>query len=282
MTRLPAFLADLLRRTPEQQRLLPLTERGVEAARLASVCREARCPNRKECYARGEMTFLILGKVCTRGCPFCGISAGTPVPPDPDEPRRLAAAVASLPLSRVVITSVTRDDLPDGGASHFAACHEALSLIGRPLEIELLLPDFGGDPAAPAVATSFHPSVAGHNIETVPRLYPSLRPGGDYRRSLGLLEQLSTMGLRVASSLMVGLGEHPGEVVAAMKDLRLAGCTRIVIGQYLPPTPRHHRVADYVTPETFDDYRREGYSLGFEAVMAGSLARSSLSQAGAG
>jgi lipoic acid synthetase len=224
------------------------------------------------------MTFLVLGTICTRGCPFCAIAGGSPLPPDPEEPGRLAAAVAALGLSRVVVTTVTRDDLADGGASHIAACHGAIAASLAGVRVELLLPDFRGEMAAVTAATVFRPDTAGHDVETVPRLYPFLRPGGDYRRSLRVLEALASLGLTVRSALMVGLGESQPEVLTVLGDLRAAGCSEVVIGQYLPPSSRHVPAASYIAPETFDEYRAEAYSLGFRGVVAEPLARSSMRQ----
>jgi lipoic acid synthetase len=242
---------------------------------LATVCEDARCPNGPECFARGTATFLILGDTCTRRCGFCAVGRGTPAPPDADEPRRVARAAADLGLSYVVITSVTRDDLADGGASHFALTIEAVRAALPAVPVEVLVPDFGGNPAALDAVLAGGPAVLNHNVETVPRLYAVVRPGAVYERSLGLLRRASAAGLPVKSGLMVGLGETPDEVAAVMDDLRGAGVTLLTIGQYLRPTRDSLPVARYVTPGEFDIFARLGYEKSFRHVASGPLVRSS-------
>lgn len=253
------------------------TQQVLTRERLHTVCRSAACPNRGECYARGTATFLILGDRCTRNCRFCAVEGGAPVPPDPDEPERLASAAQQLGLKFVVITSVTRDDLPDGGASHFARCIQAIRACGSDVRVEVLTPDFGGDAHSLDTVLAAAPDVFNHNVETVPRLYDRVRPEASYRRSLQVLERAARSGGRsaVKSGLMVGLGETPAEVVAVLRDLRDAGCQMVTIGQYLRPSPGHLEVSEYVSPARFDDYRIEGEKLGLGAVISGPLVRSS-------
>jgi lipoic acid synthetase len=262
-------------------------ERALAAAGLHTICAEGRCPNRGECLGRGVATFLILGPVCTRACAFCAVTQGRPVPPDPGEPARLAAQVAELAkahgLAFVVVTSVTRDDLADGGAGHFAATLAELRRQAPGVGVELLVPDFAGDEHALATVTQARPEVLAHNLETVPRLYPTVRLGADYARSLQLLARAARAarakqaapGLVVKSGLMLGLGERREEVLAVMADLRGAGCTALTLGQYLAPGPGRHPVVEYVTPEVFAAYEAEARALGFAAVASGPYVRSS-------
>jgi lipoic acid synthetase len=241
---------------------------------LSTVCREAHCPNMGECFARGTATFMILGSVCTRNCSFCAVEPGTPPPLDPTEPDRVAEAVARLALRHVVVTSVTRDDLPDGGSSHFAetirAVHERTHA-----SVEVLTPDFGGrEPAVDAV-TAAGPEVFNHNIETVPRLYPEVRPQADYARSLRVLARAAGSAAIVKSGMMLGLGERDEEVRAALADLVDAGCRMVTLGQYLAPSRAHHAVREFVPPARFAAYERVAFDLGFEAVASGPFVRSS-------
>ncbi len=250
---------------------------------LHTVCHEAQCPNQGECLGRGVATFLILGPICTRGCAFCAVTPGRPAPPDPGEPARLAQAVAGLGLRFVVITSVTRDDLPDGGAAHYAAVVAALGRQCPGVGVELLVPDFGGDPEALALVLAARPQVLAHNLETVPRLYPSARAGADYARSLDLLRRakaLAPQGL-TKSGLMLGLGEEPAEVRAVLADLRAAGCDCLTLGQYLAPSPAHLPVARYLTPQEFTELGDLARAMGFVQVASAPLVRSSyLAEAG--
>ncbi|MCB1958208.1 MAG: lipoyl synthase [Rhodocyclaceae bacterium] len=246
--------------------------------RLHTVCEEAACPNIGECFASGTATFMILGAICTRRCPFCDVAHGRPAEPDPDEPAHLAATVAAMGLRHVVLTSVDRDDLRDGGAAHFAACIGALRSLSPNLAIEVLTPDFRGRAElALAILAGAPPDVFNHNIETVPRLYRAVRPGADYLGSLQLLVDASrTMpGLPTKSGLMLGLGETDEEVVAVMRDLRAHGCRILTLGQYLPPSRDHLPVHRYVAPEVFAALRQTGLALGFDEVAAGPLVRSS-------
>jgi len=242
---------------------------------LATVCQEARCPNLPECFARRTATFMILGRRCTRNCAFCAVETGRPEPLDPDEPLRVAEAARRLGLRHVVVTSVTRDDLPDGGSAHFARTVEA---VHRHTEatVEVLTPDFGGRRKDVERVLEAGPEVFNHNVETVPRLYPEVRPQADYRRSLAVLEIAARTGIpAVKSGLMLGLGESQEELHEVFQDLRRAGCTALTLGQYLSPSPAHHPVAEYVPPERFEDLAGRARGMGFQAVAAGPFVRSS-------
>lgn len=240
-----------------------------------TVCQAAGCPNQGECFAAGTATFLILGDTCTRSCRFCGMKPGHPPPPDSQEPLRVARAVQALNLSYAVITSVSRDDLSDGGAAHFAATAAAIREVAPATAIEFLIPDFTGQALKTALAAP--PQVLGHNIETVPRLYPRVRPQADYRRSLKVLRQARELSPRLLtkSGLMLGLGETPGEVEQTMEELRGVGCELLTIGQYLAPSPQHHPVRRYVPPEEFAQYEALARELGFKAVASAPFVRSS-------
>jgi lipoyl synthase len=254
------------------------TERLLRELGLHTVCREANCPNRMECFSGGTATFLILGDVCTRRCAFCNVGKGIPQPPDPKEPAALAEAVTALGLSHVVITSVTRDDLPDGGAAHFAECVRWVRQRSPDVSVELLIPDLRGRVAALGVVMAAGPDVLNHNIETVPRLYPQVRPGADYTRSLGVLTEAKRRGgegLLTKSGLMVGLGETTDEVRSVLRDLREAGCDLLTVGQYMAPSKDHTPVREYVAPETFDAYAGYARKIGFRGVASAPLVRSS-------
>lgn len=243
---------------------------------LATVCQSARCPNQCECFARGTAAFMILGNICTRSCGFCAVAHGACRPPDPTEPARVAEAAVALALSHVVVTSVTRDDLPDGGAEQFR--QTILALAGKlRCRIEVLTPDFQGDHAAIERVASAHPHVYNHNVETAPRLYAQVRPQADYRRSLALLRLVKDRHpeLRTKSGLMVGLGETPDELLAVLGDLREAGCEMVTIGQYLQPSPRHLPVREFVAPGQFAVYEAQARAMGFAAVASGPFVRSS-------
>ncbi len=242
---------------------------------LHTVCQEAACPNIGDCWARGTATFLLLGNVCTRGCRFCNVVTGRPGPPDPLEPHRVAEAAARLGLRHVVVTSVARDDLADGGAAHFAATIRELRHRLPGAVVEVLVPDFGGSLSALETVAAARPDLFNHNIETVERLTGQVRGRADYRRSLGVLAWAKKRGLTTKSGLMVGLGESCGEVIEAMRDLRRAGCDLITIGQYLQPTPRQLDVAEYVHPTVFGWYRDVARTLGFREVASAPLVRSS-------
>ena len=244
---------------------------------LVTVCREARCPNVGECWGEGTATVLILGDRCSRGCAFCGVAPGAPPPPDPAEPGRVAAAASELRWRHVVVTSVTRDDLADGGAGHFALVVGELRSLSPPPAVELLVPDFAGDDEALAEVVKARPEVLAHNVETVPRLYPEVRPRASYERSLVLLARAHEMdpGIALKSGLMVGFGETRDEVVAVMEDLFDAGCRSISVGQYLAPSRYHPRVREYLPPGAFEELAAAARRIGFPRVASAPLVRSS-------
>jgi lipoic acid synthetase len=244
---------------------------------LNTVCEEARCPNLSECFARGTATFMILGDRCTRRCGYCSVATARPFAPDAEEPRRVAEAAARMRLSYVVLTSVARDDLADGGAGHFAATVEQVRRALPAARVEVLTPDFKGDPAALAAVLAAEPDVFNHNIETVPRLFAAVRAQGDYGRSLKVLEAAKGIrpGQATKSGLMVGLGETGGEVMDVLRDLRGAGVDIVTLGQYLRPTREHVPVRRHVRPQEFEALAAEARALGFPAVYAGVFVRSS-------
>jgi len=244
---------------------------------LHTVCQEARCPNLWECFSRGTATFLLMGDVCTRNCRFCGVHSGIPTRLDRSEPERVAEAVARMKLEYVVLTSVTRDDLEDGGAGHFALTVQKIRERHPTARIEVLIPDFAGDKGALTILLECTPDVVGHNLETVPRLYRTVRPGADYERSLKVLRTVKRLdGDTVTKSgLMVGLGEQEEEVRSVMRDLRDVGCDLLVIGQYLQPTPEHLPVVEYIFPEQFQRFEEHTLRLGFKGSLCRPLARSS-------
>jgi len=246
--------------------------------RLHTVCEEATCPNIGECFGKGTATFMILGDLCTRRCPFCDVAHGRPRPPDAEEPVNLAHTIAALNLRYVVITSVDRDDLRDGGATHFAECIRAVRALSPQTRIEVLVPDFRGRLAVAldALAES-PPDVMNHNLETVPRLYRQARPGADYRNSLQLLKdfKLRFPYLPTKSGLMVGLGETDDEMLEVMRDLRAHEVDMLTIGQYLQPSAHHLPVARYVEPAVFDEFARQAQAMGFMHAACGPLVRSS-------
>jgi lipoic acid synthetase len=246
--------------------------------RLHTVCEEASCPNIGECFGQGTATFMIMGDRCTRRCPFCDVGHGRPDPLDADEPVNLARTIAALRLAYVVITSVDRDDLKDGGAQHFVDCIRAVRDLSPVTRIEILVPDFRGRlDRALAVLEAAPPDVMNHNLETVPRLYRESRPGSDYAHSLSLLQEFRRRvpGVPTKSGLMVGLGETDEEIVQVLRDLRAHEVDMITIGQYLAPSNHHLPVRRYVTPETFALFEREAQALGFSHAAVGPLVRSS-------
>lgn len=255
------------------RRLSALTDR----LHLGTVCQSARCPNIGDCWHNGSAAFLILGPFCTRACGFCDVPTGRPVAPDPDEPRRLADAVATLALRHVVITSVTRDDLSDGGAGHFTACVATLRDQCPTTRVELLIPDFRGSEAALRQILAAAPEVLNHNVETVPRLYSRVRPAADYPGSLTLLARAANHGhgIQIKSGIMLGLGEEEEEVLAVLRDLREAGVDSLTIGQYLAPSRSHLPVERYWTPEAFAELGQQARAMGFSRVQSHPLARSS-------
>lgn len=244
---------------------------------LNSVCRSAACPNQGECWSKGTATFMILGSNCSRHCHFCNVASEALQPPDPQEPRKVATAIAELKLKHAVITSVTRDDLPDGGASHFVALVKQIRQQAPDCRIELLIPDLQGNWAALAAIVSATPEIIGHNIETVPRLYPEVRPEAGYHRSLELLAQIRQLSGDIISKsgLMLGMGETEAEILQVMRDLREHACQILTLGQYLAPTADHYPVQRFVNPDEFRRYAQLGRELGFEHVEAGPLVRSS-------
>jgi lipoic acid synthetase len=253
-------------------------KRILREQKLHTVCEEASCPNIAECFGKGTATFMILGDICTRRCPFCDVAHGRPLAPDAEEPRHLAETIALLKLNYVVITSVDRDDLRDGGAQHFVECISAIRKTSPHTTIEVLVPDFRGRlERALEILDAAPPDVMNHNLETVPRLYRQARPGGDYAHSLGLLKEFKKLhpAVPTKSGLMVGLGETDEEILAVMRDLRAHEVDMLTIGQYLQPSPHHLPVERYVHPEVFSMFELEASNLGFRHAAVGALVRSS-------
>ena len=253
-------------------------KRILREQKLHTVCEEASCPNIGECFSKGTATFMIMGDICTRRCPFCDVGHGRPNPLDPEEPKHLAETVAALKLKYVVITSVDRDDLRDGGAGHFADCIKAIRELSPSTQIEVLVPDFRGrlDIALEILAET-PPDVMNHNLETAPRLYKQARPGADYKHSLELLKRYKALRPDVAtkSGIMVGLGEDDEEVRAVMRDMREYDIDMITIGQYLQPTDGHLPVLRYVSPQMFKTFETEALDMGFKHAAVGAMVRSS-------
>ena len=246
--------------------------------KLHTVCEEAACPNLAECFQHGTATFMIMGDLCTRRCPFCDVAHGKPLALDKDEPRHLASAIQAMALKYVVITSVDRDDLRDGGAGHFADCIKEIRLQTPATKIEILVPDFRGRIEKAIEILAQNPcDVFNHNMETVPRLYRQVRPGSDYLGSLALLRQYQQIlpQIPTKSGLMLGVGEQPHEVHQVMEDLLAHGCSMLTIGQYLQPSKAHLPVQSYITPEQFDDYGAMAKTLGFKQVASAPMVRSS-------
>ena len=270
--RLPAWLKRTLPKGNENF----FTHTLLKDLRLETVCENARCPNRPECYSRRTATFMVLGNVCTRPCGFCSVPRGETQELEGDEPERVAEAAARLGLRHVVITSVTRDDLPDGGADHFARC--VLAVRERTgAAVEVLTPDFLGDPAAIDRVIDARPEVYNHNLETVPRLYHKVRGRAEYRRSLDLLKRVKERApdMVTKSGLMLGIGETVAELFDVFADLRAVGCDMLTLGQYLAPTLKHIPVARFLPPAEFDDIAAKARLLGFQQVVAGPFVRSS-------
>ena len=245
---------------------------------VSTVCEEARCPNQGECFSGNTATFMILGDRCTRNCSFCAVESSKPLTPDPDEPEKVADAVMDLGLTFVVITSVTRDDLPDGGAAHFALTIEAIRKRNTFIKIEVLTPDFKGNTEALKTVLNAWPDVFNHNVETVPGLYSMVRPQARYDTSVQLLRRAKELspGIKTKSGIMVGLGEKENEVFSVMGDLIDAKCDFLTIGQYLQPRKKNIAVVEYIRPEVFEKYRREALAMGFKAVFSSPLTRSSM------
>jgi lipoic acid synthetase len=268
------------------------TKKILRNHRVSTVCEEARCPNQGRCFSNSTATFMILGDKCTRNCSFCAVKSSSPLPPDIDEPERIADASLALGLKFVVITSVTRDDLPDGGAGQFAKTIQAIRQKNPEIKIEVLTPDFKGDINALRTVLDAEPDVFNHNVETVPRLYPAVRPQvesthrgrfvprfrADYINSLNVLKSAKALypDIKTKSGFMLGLGEKEQEVFSIMKDLKDAGCDFLTIGQYLRPRKENLPVVEYIRPEVFEQYRIEGLEMGFKAVASSPLTRSSM------
>lgn len=249
----------------------------LQRLKLHTVCEEANCPNLMECFGKKTATFMILGRQCTRNCTFCNVTKAPPTPVDPEEPRHVALAVKELGLKHVVVTSVTRDDLTDGGAGHFADVIREIKKEAGSASIEVLIPDFQGDRDALSKVVMARPNVINHNIETITRLYPEVRPMADYRRSLELLARIKEMvpNIYSKSGFMVGLGETREEVIQLLTDLHQSGCDIVTIGQYLAPSKMHHPVIEYVTPAVFAEYKQLADEMGFKYVASSPLVRSS-------
>jgi len=271
-TQKPAWLKVRLPSRGEYFRVAEIVRSGG----LHTICQSARCPNIGSCWERRTATFLILGDTCTRDCGFCAVAKGVPLPPDPGEPARVAAAVVSLGLAYAVVTSVTRDDLSDGGAGAFAAVLGAIRAASPGTRIEALIPDFGGDVAALEKVLAARPEILNHNLETTEPLYPAIRrPRENYRRSLGVLRAAKARGALTKSGLMIGLGESEADIFRAFDDLRQVGCDLLTIGQYLQPSAAHAAVARYYTPEEFESFAAAARRSGFREVVSGPLVRSS-------
>jgi len=272
--RKPSWIRAVPQGAPQVQRLKRiLREQG-----LNTVCEEANCPNLGECFAGGTATFMIMGEICTRRCPFCDVAHGKPRPLDPDEPRKLAETVKVMALNYVVVTSVDRDDLRDGGAGHFAAVIRALREQCPGTRVEVLTPDFRGrEQKAIEILAAEPPDVFNHNLETVPRLYRAARPGASYEGSLALLRDMKQRhpAMPTKSGLMVGLGEDVEELYEVMRDLRANGVDMLTIGQYLQPSRHHLPVSRFVTPDEFVEFARRGEQMGFTHVASGPMVRSS-------
>lgn len=272
-------------RKPEWIRMkAPDSERYQEIKRvlrennLHTVCEEASCPNIGECFSGGTATFMILGDICTRRCPFCDVAHGRPLPPDPNEPVNLARTIAQMKLRYVVITSVDRDDLADGGAQHFVDCISAVRAESPDIKIEILVPDFRGRlDIALKILKEAPPDVMNHNLETIPRLYKQARPGSDYQHSLNLLKQFHEMypHIPTKSGLMLGLGETDEEILEVMRDLRAHDVSMLTLGQYLQPSIHHLPVKRYVEPKVFDTLRQQADAMGFQNTASGPMVRSS-------
>lgn len=253
------------------------TQSLISDLRLATVCEEAHCPNRWECWSAGTATFMIAGERCTRSCGFCAVTTAEPFPLDSDEPRRVAEAISRLKLRHVVLTSVTRDDLEDGAADHFAQTVRAIRAVDSVIVIEVLTPDFNGSVASLQTVADAKPDVFNHNVETVERLTPLVRSRARYRLSLQVLGKFKEIapGITTKSGLMLGLGEEEEEILASMDDLRSEGVEVLTLGQYLRPTPQHLPIIAYIHPEKFAEYRRIALEKGFQHVSSGPLVRSS-------
>jgi lipoyl synthase len=248
---------------------------------LHTVCEEANCPNQMECFGKGTATFIIMGRICSRNCQFCNVENNPPTPLEKLEPEHIAEAVKELKLKHVVITSVTRDDLPDGGAAHFADTIKAVKRLNTKVIVEVLIPDFKGDENGLKLIIDAEPEIINHNVETVPRLYPGVRPQADYLQSLNVIKNVKKLGINFfsKSGIMVGLGERQDEVLDLFKDLRNVDCDILTIGQYLAPSKKHYPVSEYIHPDVFAFYKEEAEKMGFKSVASGPFVRSSYNAA---
>jgi lipoyl synthase len=271
--RLPGWFKQKIPRAGETSGV----EKLLSQLKLHTVCEGAHCPNMGQCFSSGTATFMIMGDICTRNCTFCAVTKGLTAPLDPEEPQHVAEAVKQLGLQYIVITCVTRDDLADGGAGHFAATVRALHSATPGLKVEVLVSDFKGNVESVKTVIESVPEVFAHNLETVPRLYPTVRPMANYQRSLDVLKTARDLdgSIVTKSGLMLGLGEERAEVIRVMRDLRRAGCELLSLGQYLAPSPDHHPVIRFVTPGEFDEYEQLGLKEGFKGVASAPLVRSS-------
>lgn len=271
--RLPAWF----KQKPPDPPIMLSMEGLLHGMNLHTICESAHCPNIGGCFSRGTATFLILGDVCTRCCTFCAVKKGVPLPVNESEPQHMLKAVEKLGLNYVVITSVTRDDLADGGASQFVRVINLLHEGRKDITVEVLIPDFLGSTKSLKAVVEACPEVINHNVETVPRLYPEVRSGANYRRSVALLSEVKRLNPAIVtkSGLMLGLGETGEEVIEVMRDLRETGCDLLTIGQYLQPSPEHHPVVRFVPPEEFSEYEQIGRDMGFADVASAPLVRSS-------
>lgn len=269
----PHWLRKRLPKGPEYERVRALLSKSS----LNTVCQEAKCPNIFECFSKGTATFLIMGNRCTRNCLFCAIAHGPKGPPDPDEPQRLAYSASVMKLDYIVVTSVTRDDLPDGGASVFSLTIEKIRQFIPSGHVEVLIPDFQGDTGALKQVVEAGPDVLNHNIETVPRLYAGIRRGADFKRSIGILKNTRKISpaMYTKSGLMLGLGEKKDEVIEVFRRLVDAGCSILTLGQYLQPSSAHYPVSRFLPPEEFDEYKKTALHMGFKQVESGPFVRSS-------
>lgn len=271
--RKPDWLRQRLPSGPDFEKIKGMIRKD----RLHTVCQEAGCPNIWECFSHHTATFLIMGSRCTRNCRFCAVTEGPLEPPDPEEPARVASVARQMELKYVVVTSVTRDDLPDGGAGIFAETIEKIRQEIPAVCVEVLIPDFQGDKEALETVLNAHPDVLNHNVETVPRLYPEVRPQADYRRSLGLIQHAHEYdpALLTKSGLMLGLGENRTEISRTLEDMLKAGCRMLTLGQYLQPSKDHLPVKRYIPPEEFEEWRKTALQMGFVEVASGPFVRSS-------
>jgi len=267
----PEWLKVRLRRDEQYYETASIMQRHG----LHTICVSGKCPNIKECWMAGTATFMILGDICTRACKFCNTKTGRPLPPDPEEPQRVALAAKSMNLRHVVVTSVDRDDLPDLGAHHWAATISALRNALPETSIEVLIPDFQGIDKLINIVLASHPDIVGHNVETVRRLTPLIRSRARYDVSLAVLQHISMQGFKSKSGFMLGLGESHTEIIDTLRDLRQSGCKIVTIGQYLRPTPVHYPVAEYIRPEVFTQLKEIALDMGFTSVESGPLVRSS-------